>query len=216
MLLSFSELVKKYDLKISGILQVGAHFAEEHNEYVQNGIKKMVYIEPCAKAFGVLKNKLSGVQDVNVFLINYACSDFNGKSVMYTGDNTVNKGQSNSLLKPLKHYQIHPEVEFTDTEIVSVIRLDELELRGFNFLNMDCQGTEGSVLRGGMETLKEIDYVYSEVNRDEVYEGCTQVDELDEILKDFDRVETGFWCGGMWTDALYKRKNGTKWQMRST
>jgi len=222
MLLSFSELVKKYELKITGIIQVGSHFCEEHDEYIENKIPKIAYIEPCAKAFDVMLKKFGGKWSLNrwigvgdnkntfgceIELLKYACSDFTGTAVMYTGDNTVNKGQSNSLLKPAKHLQIHPEVEFPDTEIVDVIRLDELNLQGYNFLNMDCQGTEGDVLRGATETLKGIDYVYTEANKDEVYEGCTRIEELDELLHEFERVETGFWCGGMWTDVFYVRTN---------
>ena len=60
------------------------------------------------------------------------------------------------------------------------------------------------VFKGGEKTLKFIDYIYSEVNRDEVYENCTKIEELDEFLKryDFTRVETD-WTGHTWGDALY-------------
>jgi hypothetical protein len=46
----------------------------------------------------------------------------------------------------------------------------------------------------------------TEVNKDQVYVGCTQIGEIDEILSDFKRVET-FWVGNQgWGDALYIRK----------
>ena len=63
------------------------------------------------------------------------------------------------------------------------------------------------VLRGGSETLNHVDYVYCEVNRDEVYENNAYVEEIDEFLSayDMERVET-FWQGGIWGDALYVRK----------
>jgi hypothetical protein len=48
--------------------------------------------------------------------------------------------------------------------------------------------------------------VYTEVNKDEVYQGCTLVDELDKLLHEFNRLETGQWVGGMWSDALYIRR----------
>ena len=60
----------------------------------------------------------------------------------------------------------------------------------------------------GMETLKNIDYIYCEVNRDEVYENNAFVEELDEFLSQYnmERVETS-WDGTIWGDALYVRRN---------
>jgi hypothetical protein len=63
------------------------------------------------------------------------------------------------------------------------------------------------VLKGASETLNNIDYVYCEVNRDEVYENNAYVEEIDEFLFSYnmERVETS-WDGGTWGDAFYIRK----------
>jgi hypothetical protein len=60
------------------------------------------------------------------------------------------------------------------------------------------------VFKGAFETLKNIDYIISEVNKDEVYENCAHVDDLDSYLNQFNfqRVETN-WIGGTWGDAFY-------------
>jgi hypothetical protein len=44
----------------------------------------------------------------------------------------------------------------------------------------------------------------TEVNRDEVYENCCMVDEIDNFLLPYGlrRVETD-WAGNTWGDALY-------------
>lgn len=206
MLLDFQKLVDKYNVKSKGVIQVGAHYGQEFNDYLLAGIQRIVFIEPCGKAFQELHRRFQFNPNVRMF--NCACGDEVGQSLMYTGDNTVNKGQSNSLLKPAKHLSIHPEVKFTDEEMVDVDRLDNLDLIGedYDLLVIDCQGYEGHVLYGGLQTLEQINWVYSEVNQEEVYEGCTRVSELDIILKDFARVETGQWVGGMWSDAFYVRK----------
>jgi hypothetical protein len=70
---------------------------------------------------------------------------------------------------------------------------------------MDVQGFELEVLKGGKQTLDQVDYVYTEVNRDEVYEDNVYIEELDVFLSDFSRVETE-WTGETWGDALYIRK----------
>ena len=69
---------------------------------------------------------------------------------------------------------------------------------------MDVQGYELEVLKGGIKTLENIDYVYCEVNRDEVYENNALIQEIDEFLSSYDlvRVETD-WMGGTWGDAFY-------------
>lgn len=218
MLLNFTELCRKYNIKSTGVIAVGAHFGEEYDEYVTNGIEHIVFIEPCEKAFSVLREKFQ--TDDRVFKVKRACSDYVGKAIMFTGDNTINKGQSNSLLRPDKHLFLHPEVEFDGTEEVSVDTLTNIIsmikpmawggdkwLDGCKLLVMDTQGTEGRVLRGAMGVLHYFDYIYTEINFDSVYENCTLADELDLLLHDFERVETGTKVGGMWSDSLYIRKS---------
>lgn len=208
MLLNFGELVKKYNVQAKGVIVAGAHFGEEHNEYLESGIGKMAYIEPCKRAFDELYRRFKYAGNVKLF--NMACGDKSEVGViMYTGDETVNKGQSNSLLRPDKHLQIHSSVIFDGEELVDVELLDKMGLVGgpYDLLVMDCQGFENRVLKGSVKTLDQIKWVYTEVNRDSVYKDNAMVDEIDMLLKDFDRVETGPWVGGMWTDAFYVRKN---------
>lgn len=204
MLLNFLSLVQKYSIKADGVIHVGSHVATEHPDYVAAGIKRFVYIEPCAATFNVLRNKFAAHHHIQLF--NCACGDVDCEQVMYTG--SQNQGQSNSLLKMDKHLQIHPGITLPTTELVQVKRLDSLGLahKGYQLLVMDCQGFEGNVVKGAEQTLKQINYVYSEVNRDAVYSGCTLVDELDKLLHEFERVETGDWVGGMWSDSLYVRR----------
>lgn len=204
MLLDFKKIVRKYNIKAEGCIHVGANTAQEHPDYVAAGIKRFVYIEPVASTFNVLRNKFSAHHHIQLF--NCACGDMDCEMVMNTG--SQNQGQSNSLLKMDKHLQIHPGITLPTTELVQVKRLDSLGLahKGYQLLVMDAQGYEGHIIRGATETLKQINYVYSEVNKTTVYEKCTLVDELDNLLSDFERVETGAWVGDSWSDALYIRK----------
>jgi FkbM family methyltransferase len=204
MLLDFRKLTTKYSIKAEGVIHVGAHHATEHPQYVAAGIKRFVYIEPCAATFTVLRNKFAAHHHIQLF--NVACGDVDCEQVMYTG--SQNQGQSNSLLKMDKHTQIHPGITLPNTELVTVKRLDSLGLahKGYQLLVMDAQGYEGKIIQGSDKTLKQINYVYSEVNRDSVYKNCTLVDELDNLLHEFERVETGDWVGGMWSDAFYIRR----------
>jgi hypothetical protein len=118
----------------------------------------------------------------------------------------ANQGQSSSILKPKKHLQQYPHITFNQTQEVSIFRLEDLSIYfpKYNFLNIDVQGYELEVLKGATKVLSGIDYIISEVNCDEVYEGCPDISEIDSFLSPFSftRVETD-WAGGIWGDALY-------------
>jgi FkbM family methyltransferase len=202
MLISFTELKKKYNLNIAGIIHVGAHYGEELSEYVENGIQDIVVFEPLSECFNVLSQKVMNL-NANIDGHQVALGSVPGTATMYLSDN---EKQSSSILKPKVHLTHHPHVKFDGTEEVEVDMLDNFDTKYYNFLNMDVQGYELEVLKGATETLKHVDYVYCEVNRDEVYEGNAYVEEIDEFLSayEMERVETS-WEGQIWGDALYIR-----------
>lgn len=205
MLISFKQSIAKHDLRITGVIHVGAHYGQEYQDYAAAGIRQVLFIEPCQYAFKILQNTFTDIPGVKLF--KSACGESFSIADMHVEQ--ANHGMSNSLLKPAKHLDQYPSILFTDTEEVEVRPLDEitshLSTRG-NLLVMDVQGFELEVLKGALQTLKQIDYIYTEVNRDEVYENCARVEQLDNFLTDFTRVETN-WGGGTWGDAWYIRKS---------
>lgn len=187
-------------MNIKGIIHVGAHYGEEISEYIENGIQDIVLFEPLSECFDVLAQKVMTL-NANIEGHQVALGSASGTATMYLSDN---EKQSSSILRPKIHLTHHPHVKFDGTEEVEVDLLDNFDTKEYNFLNMDVQGYELEVLKGATETLKHIDYVYCEVNRDEVYEGNAYVEELDEFLSSYEmkRVETS-WEGQIWGDALY-------------
>lgn len=202
MLLDFNDLVRKYKINIRGVIQIGAHRAQEDGLYRKHGVKNIIYIEPSSKNFKILYHKFNG--DENVILVNCACGDKKGEGVAYLDTN--NQGMSSSLLAPKDHLIQHKEVIFDDAEVWKVERLDDIpfDRDSYNLLNMDVQGFEDRVIKGGLETLNHIDYVFTEINRSEMYEECARIELIDELLSEFTRVETG-WASPThgWGDALF-------------
>jgi len=192
-------------MNVKGIIHIGAHYGEEIQEYVDNGIQKITVFEPLSKNFEVLAERL---QNVNADIQGYqvALGSQKGTATMYLSSN---QAQSSSILKPKEHLDHHPDVTFNGTEEVEVSVLDDYDLGDVNFINMDVQGYELEVLRGGKETLNNVDYVYCEVNRGEMYENNAMIDDIDEYLGEygFERVET-YWpeTWYKWGDALYIKK----------
>jgi len=206
MLINFSDLKNKYRMNIKGIIHIGGHYGEEITDYLREGIQNILVFEPLNENFDILSEK---VKDLNANIEGYqvALGSKPGEYKMYVSDN---EKQSSSILKPKVHLTHHPHVKFPSVETVEVHLLDDYNCYDYNFINMDVQGYELEVLRGGLETLKQVDYVYCEVNRDEVYEHNAYVQEIDEFLSDYDmiRVETD-WAGDIWGDALYIK---SKWK----
>lgn len=190
-------------MDVKGIIHIGGHYGEEIDEYVRNGIQEIVIFEPLSDSFDIL---CENIQELNANIIAHqvALGPEETTATMYVSDN---EKQSSSLLKPKVHITHHPHVKFPETEDVEVKVLDDFDYTKYNFINMDVQGYELEVLKGATETLKHVDYVYCEVNRDEVYEGNAYVEELDEFLSAYgmERVETS-WEGQIWGDALYIKK----------
>ena len=204
MLLNYDNLVKKYNMNVTGIIHIGGHYGEELDIYARfPSIKDVVIFEPDAKNFKVLQEKASTFN--NVKCINKGLGPFSCKMQMYV--ETANNGQSNSVLKPALHTQQYPGIIFNEKAEIQIHPLDKYEPASWlNLINIDVQGFELEVFRGAKKTLNNIDYIIAEVNRAEVYENCCRVDEVDEFLGkyNFKRVETQ-WDGGTWGDAFYKK-----------
>lgn len=208
MTLDFKQLVKDHNINIKGIIQLGTHYWQERETFIELGVTNFVLVEPQKHAFNKTEQRAleleKGKQLNELWLYNCAVSNEEGKMMMNC--DSTNQGQSSSLLMPKDHLKNCPWVKFTKQEEVEVKKLDNLEFdrSKYNGLVMDLQGAELLALQGGKETLKSIDFVYCEVNFVEMYQGCGLIGDLDRFLEEFGfkRVALGKDFGG-WSDALY-------------
>ena len=197
------QLADKYQLEIQGLIHIGAHYGQEYEIYQKLNIVNLVFFEPLTKNFEILKSHVGE----NVKLFHKALGNENKRIKMYV--ESANNGMSSSVLQPKKHLEQYPEIIFEREEIVEMVRLDDIleDKQNYNFLTIDVQGYELEVLKGSRETLKNINYILTEVNRDELYENCARVEQLDEFLGrfNFQRLETN-WEGETWGDAFYLKQ----------
>jgi hypothetical protein len=121
---------------------------------------------------------------------------------------STNDKMSSSILKPDKHLSQYPDIQFDSIEEIKVNTLDSYHYYTYNFLNIDVQGYELEALKGSAETLKYIDYIYCEVNRESLYENNAMVEDIDKFLLafNFKRVDTDWFCG-TWGEAFYIKEN---------
>ena len=209
MIIELDRIIKDFTLDIKGVLHIGAHYGQEYLDYAEQGIKNMIFFEPVKDNYNVLLKRLP--KDDNIKTYNLALGNEVGEREMYI---EKVKGQSCSLLEPGTHLELHPHIVFTDKEMVSVIKLDLIPFDRslYNMINIDVQGFELEVFKGAKKTLKSIDIIYTEVNFEQVYKGCCQIEELDVFLRDFsfERVFTKDSKvrkdHNTWGDALYLRR----------
>lgn len=199
MLLSYPQLTK--DLNITGVIHVGGHIGEEFGEY--SGLENLIVFEPIDFSFEQLKQNASNYGLDHAILINKALGSICGKVEM----NSDPTGLCASILEPKEHLNFSPDVKFTIKKLVDMSTLDtEIPAdHPYNFLNMDCQGYELEVLKGGEKVLEKIQYVYTEVNRGECYANNALVEEIDSYLYDRGFIKKEECWNGLWGDAFYVR-----------
>jgi FkbM family methyltransferase len=207
MIVGFEDYKSNYKFKVSGVIHVGAHIGQEWQEYIDNfGEIETHWFEPIPEVYKQLENNLS--DKPKTYLYNTALGDGDFTEKMYVDNG--NEGQSSSILKPKEVRSQFPHIKFEESDKIeiNISKLDSYNLSNCNLLALDTQGYELKVLKGSIETLKNIDYIFTEFNTIEMYEGCPTLDDLDGFLLpfDFERVET-WYTSSNWGDAFYIKKN---------
>jgi len=200
-------MLEKYNIKIKGILHVGAHKCEEKNMYntiLNVDDSDIVWVDANPKL--IEENKNNGIP-------NCYCAALDEKE-QNTTFKITNNGQSSSLLDFGTHATSHRDIVVTDIIDVKTQSLNtffesnNLDVTKYNIWNFDIQGSELHVFRGSKNLLKYADCIYTEVNTGEVYKGCGLLNEIDLLLEGhgFIRIQT-YLTGENWGDALYIRTN---------
>lgn len=209
MLFNLSNLIETYNLNIKGAIQAGAHHGSVIQEIHKNNISNILCFEPVLSSFEILNKKCSDKAKI----YNLALGNQNKK--IYINIETSNEGMSNSILEPKLHLINYPHIKFDSKIEIEMTRLDDFikltnEIKNiqYNFLCLDVQGYELEVLKGAGKTLENIDYILCEVFKDDLYDKCSKVKEIDDFLSTygFDRILTN-WEGTIWGDALYIKYN---------
>jgi len=197
---------------VTGVIHVGAHHCEElgyYRDFLKLSNEQIVWIE----ANPLLVNRCKQFLPTSIILQG-VCSEQAGQIVDFTITKNLHDGNhaSSSLLPLGTHKQHHPQVVVDRVIQTTTTTVDDLlapyqETNKANMMNLDVQGAELMVLKGALNTLQNIKYIYAEVNEEHLYEGCALMSELDEWLQPFGfkRVETRM-TQYKWGDALYVKE----------
>jgi FkbM family methyltransferase len=210
MLFTVSELKEFWGIQPNGVLHIGAHLGEESSGYEEFGWGPVIWVEAQPKLAQLLRLKLDSSSNRVIQAAVWDTDDV--KLNLHVASNSM----SSSLLEFGSHSDSYPEITYVDEIQVETKRLDSiLSLEEMpNFVNLDIQGAELPALKGLGSLINNVDYIFVEVNRREVYKNCTIVRDLDSFLSEntFKRVTTRWYYKQGWGDALYIRKNKIKSQ----
>lgn len=214
MLIPFSELFKKYNVRPTGVVHLGASEGQEALEYAKNGVRYAIWVEAITEVYNKLLAHLKNFPTMKSWAWNYCLGDEDNKQVTFHISN--NGGQSSSFLEFGTHATAHPEVKYIRdvhlftrrfdsliSEALSVTETKEV-IPKLDFLNIDLQGAELMALKGMGNYLEQFKWAYIEVNKAPLYKGCPMVEDIDDYLAIYGltRVETK-WTGWGWGDAFY-------------
>jgi FkbM family methyltransferase len=163
-----------------GVLQVGASYGQEMREFLSNGIRAGVFVEPLPQPHAHLVQVCSQIP--HYLPVQALCAESVGQQHRFHV--ASNGGMSSSLLKPANHLRVNAHVSFPETVELSSTTVTELlaglrregqaaVVDSLDLLYMDTQGAEFKVLLGAVPVLQQFKYLYFEVMRNAMYEGQT-------------------------------------------
>lgn len=202
MIIHENDFLKPYGIKIRGVIEVGAHYAEEYWGMAEGGIENFMFFEPIPANYKKMVFLLPDSEKIKTY--NFALGNFTGEVPMFV--ETAHQGKSCSILRPHLHQVEYPDIVFNGQEIVNIEKLDSISFdrKDYNMLQTDAQGYDLEVLKGAVDTLSHIDFIKVEVHRKELYFDAATIEQIDDFLVGWERIYT-YWTGP-WGDAYYIKK----------
>ena len=206
-------LIKFNDLfflshKVNGIIHIGAHNLEELQDYLKGNVRRIIWIEANPEKYNLIDEKIKRFEKMT--LGKFAAGEKNDFQIL----NLANNGQSSSLLEFGTHKKSYPHIDYVSKIQVEIKPLDDwldenIKIKDqYNFINIDIQGYELEALKGMPNQLEIAEYVYLEVNFEEVYIGCSQIKDIDKFLLKFGFTRVGLRKTNKgWGDAIYSKNN---------
>lgn len=180
-------------VKPKRVLHVGAHRAEEADAYAAAGCE-VIWVEAQKHLADELAAAGHDVRHAAIWSV----------PTLLTLHVTSN-GQSTSLLPLSLHRQRYPDITVTSTSLIETTTIDSLGL-SVDMLNLDIQGAELEALKGATRTLAGVQWIYTEISIEELYEGQPLEDEISDWLaaRGFTQTFRALTDYG-WGDCLYVR-----------
>lgn len=179
---NFKSWTQQFCIEPAPLIHVGAHLVQERNEYQHLGFEPVLWFEAQPEIATRAQKILQTFQRQelrNVGLWSKAGTEL---ELFVAG----HEGSSSSLLEPYLISASHPDVSFQSSYKIktSTLDLEVINSPGdFKILVLDVQGAELEVLKGAEQTLKNVDYIFSEISTLELYKNSPPAHELSKYLE---------------------------------
>ena len=166
------------------IIDVGANrgqFAETALAY--QPLAQVHSFEPIKATFETLRARLDGLGDIR-FVHTALGNEIGSREFVVRSYDQCSSFLDfrEQLVNSVQGLDLSPD----HTEVVQIRRLSdyvvEQQLSRIDLLKLDVQGFELEVLRGAEEILPRVQWIYAEAQFQELYEGGSMFDDLDEYL----------------------------------
>lgn len=199
--------------KVKTVIECGSHWGEDTLEMAKHFPNAMIYTFECnPKTLDIVRDNTK--DNPRIVLTPKALSDKSGPITFYpiNKEKTVtthpdgNQGAS-SIFKASGLYPVEQYAQ--DETTVEAIRLDDFlnHVDSVDFMWLDAQGAELSILKGLGERIKDVKVIQTEVEFKYQYAGQPLFPELNEFLlaNGFELFET-LWENDWSGDKIYVNK----------
>lgn len=203
------ELFEEHLAPGSVILEAGAADGADTTRLaaLNGGNVRVVALEPVPAAFHRLGEATASLSNVRAMQL--ALSSESGDVDMWE---SVGAGgsDSSSILDPAMHGQFFSDVSFTSRIRVESVSIDDLQSRigipGFDFMWLDLQGLELSVLAASPRARNQVEAIYMEVSRHQLYAGAPTYGQVFDRMRSWGFVAVHDRVGAISGNVLFMRQ----------
>lgn len=142
---------------------------------------RIIAFEPIPEQYQICLEKSKNYHNIEVH--NIALSETEGEIDFWVVDGNIG---ASSLLEPIKipygnwEYNTWNKIKVKTETLDSFVERNNIE--SVNCIWMDVQGYELNVLKGGVKTLKTVDYMHTEASPEPYYVGHCEFEKLREFI----------------------------------
>lgn len=190
------DIIAAYIPEHAVIVEAGAFDGNDTKQLSKKWPHGVIHtFEPVPAIFNLLERNTITFPNIRRHQI--ALSNNNGKATFYISEKPSTPGkpcQAGSLHKPKERLTWSP-IRYPETIIVPTITLDDWAqqhgISHIDFLWLDLQGHELSVIKAAPQILSTVKVIYTEVNFGQAYEGQYTYSEIKQWLEQQGFTEIG-------------------------
>ena len=167
---------------VVGVIHIGASSGQERFRYKENNLN-VIWIEAIPKIFKLLEKNIASFKKQQAYQ-----ALITNKKTNITFHIASNNGESSSIFLPKLHEKLFPKVTFSkkiklkSISFSDFITKNKINLKFYNSMVLDTQGSELLILMGAKDYLPNFKYVKTEVADFESYKGCAKFNELNSFM----------------------------------